>query len=306
MSDVPTIRREGAHHPFASLAIAVLTSSAACAGLLDLPSDPYVGESDAAVAGTEGPAREPDAELVGMEEGPEANSDSPADAGSSPPRGTGGMAANAGVTPPAGTVVPTPGPSSAPSDPEPASNAAEDAIEEPAPEPSIADAGNDEVVPVPDDPPPPEPPLVACADGETLGPRGTCYFAVGRRMSWGNARENCRARGRGWDLGSIRSAADNRVVGEIIRDPVWLGASDGGSEGVWSWVIDDRSFWRGTERGSRINQAFEAWNSDEPNGGATSDCARAVPRDPPRADGPTWADFECEEQLGSLCEGPTQ
>jgi hypothetical protein len=305
MSDVPTIRREASRHPFAGLAIAALTSSVACAGLLDLPSDPYVGEGEVAAPATDGPAREPDGESVGMAEEDEAESDTPATAASSPPSGAGGTAANAVVPPPAGTLVPTPAPVSAPSDPEQAPNAGEDEIEEPAPEPSIAaDAGNDEPAPIPDAPPPPEPPRVACAEGETLGPRGTCYFVVTRRLSWGNARQNCRARGDGWDLGTIRSAADNRVVGEIIGADVWLGARDAGSEGVWSWVNEDTPFWRGTERGNRVNGAYEAWTSDEPNGGATSDCARAVPREQPA--GPSWADFECEEQIGSLCEGPTQ
>jgi hypothetical protein len=200
-------------------------------------------------------------------------------------------------------MVPTGGASSA-SDPGSAPNGADAETDEPVPE--AIDAGSEASAPAPEDPAPPDPPLVACAEGTTLGPRGTCYFAVSRRLSWIAARQNCRARGAGWDLGSIRSAADNGVVGELITDETWMGASDAALEGTWRWVIDNEPFWRGTESGATVNDAFETWNSDEPNGGATSDCARAVPRTPPQASGPTWADFECEELLASLCEGPAE
>jgi hypothetical protein len=177
--------------------------------------------------------------------------------------------------------------------------------EDDEPAANAADAGIDARAPAPEEVAPPEPPLVACAAGETLGPRGTCYFAVSQSLPWASARRNCTNRGAGWDLASIRSDADNRLVGELITEEAWVGASDAAAEGTWLWVIDQTAFWLGNGlTGRPLGGAFQTWNPDEPNGGATSDCARAVPALPPRASGPTWADFECEELLASLCEGP--
>lgn len=286
-------------HPVAALTIAVLAgTSGGCASLLDLPSDPHVAEGEGEAAGLNAgvPAREPESDSLGGD-GSEENSGG--DTGSA--SGAEVTGANSGVTNALGSMVPTSGSSSS-SNPGSAPTAAEAETDEPASQ--AVDAGSDARAPASEDPVPPDPPLVACAQGETLGPRGTCYFVVPRPLSWVIARQNCIGRGAGWDLGSIRSAADNRAVGGLITEETWMGGSDADAEGAWFWVIDDTPFWRGAALGSAVNGAFETWNPDEPNGGASSDCARAVPDTPPRVTGPTWADFECEELLASLCEGP--
>jgi Lectin C-type domain len=164
--------------------------------------------------------------------------------------------------------------------------------------PELPDAAAPEPEPEPD---PVAEPSPVCGALESLGPNGNCFVAVAQRRSGPNARLQCRARGDGWDLAAIRSPAVNEFVTGLTSEEVWIGGSDAANEGIWRWVSDGTLFWRGTETGNAVNGAYANWNPDEPNGGATSDCMRLVPRV-----GGSWADFECSSLLGSVCEGPTR
>jgi hypothetical protein len=142
-----------------------------------------------------------------------------------------------------------------------------------------------------------------CASDELTGPNGHCYFFQTSTLPWDAARSACLARGAGWDLVSVRSAADSAFLGDTLTFEAWLGASDAASEGTWVWVVDNQPFWVGSgATGNAVGGAYVNWNSDEPNG-LTPDCARALPRSfgSMNPDAP-WADLGCELLLGAVCE----
>jgi hypothetical protein len=145
----------------------------------------------------------------------------------------------------------------------------------------------------------------ACGVGEQLGPNGRCYFFESSLTAWSTAREACLARGSGWDLTSVRSAADAQFLGEMLTIEAWIGGTDAANEGTWSWVSDGSTFWLGGVDGVAANGAFTNWNATEPNGATTTNCARALPRGPASSnpDAP-WADLDCAQLLGAVCEGP--
>jgi len=153
----------------------------------------------------------------------------------------------------------------------------------------------------PDEPTPPDadPPLPpSCTLEETTGPNGHCYVMTDTPLAWESARANCQRRGVGWDLTSIRSAADSAFLTSLIGDESWVGGSDAESEETWAWVDDGFEFWQGEgDDGVPLNGAFVNWFEDEPNGSTSSQCMRLL------ADS-RWADLECAELRPSLCEGP--
>jgi hypothetical protein len=170
------------------------------------------------------------------------------------------------------------------------------------PEACVADCGPSDAGTVA----PPEPivdaaPVIpSCTVDETIGPRGFCYIAITEPLGWDAARANCRARGAGWDLASIRSGNESAFARALIVDEVWIGGSDGLLEGTWAWVDDSFEFWQGDgDSGLALNGAFVNWFEDEPNGDDSSDCMRVL------VDA-RWADLECGETRPSICQGPSR
>lgn len=158
------------------------------------------------------------------------------------------------------------------------------------------EAGAPPVVLPPPDADPPRP--LACTLEETTGPNGDCYVLVATPLAWEAARSNCQGRGLGWDLASIRSAADSRFLTSLVSEETWVGGSDGVTEETWAWVDDGFQFWQGEgAEGQPLNGAFVNWFDDEPNGSSSSDCMRLL-------DDSRWADLECDELRPSVCEGP--
>ena len=149
-------------------------------------------------------------------------------------------------------------------------------------------------------------PAIPCADVGSVGPNDSCYVPVSTSLPWADARTSCRARGAGWDLAAIRDEATNEFLTRLVPVETWVGASDAEREGFWTWVSDGTPFWSGNGlEGSALNDAFENWNADEPNGAGNSDCARLVRLGNAAVDSPyTWGDRECFEPRGSVCEGP--
>lgn len=151
-------------------------------------------------------------------------------------------------------------------------------------------------------------PPTACGVSEVSGPNGNCFLTVATVATWSDAQANCRGLGAGWDLAAVRSAEDTAFWAARLTIEVWVGASDAVTEGVWIWVSDGTQFWSGDGlTGNAVNGAYTNWNNDEPNGGDNSDCARLLPRTVALPDrNAPWADLECTELLGALCEGPAE
>jgi lectin-like protein len=276
MADAVSGRPEKLHGVFAVLARALpvlLCGVAGCADLLDIPSRPRLVEASAGSPGE-----------TGLVMG--ARADEPREPGAQ--LGRGGAAP---VTDESG-VVPIANPGAGGTGGSPAVS---------QPDPKGADAGT----PAPGDPPD-QPPAGPCGASESLGPNGNCFLSVATLLAWADARSNCRAHAQGWDLAAIRSEATDRFLSGLATDEAWIGASDADDEGTWIWVSDGEAFWMGSgTTGAVVTGAYENWNSDEPNGGGNSDCARlvATPVGTPNPV-PTWADLECFELRGSVCEGP--
>jgi hypothetical protein len=143
-----------------------------------------------------------------------------------------------------------------------------------------------------------------CAAGELFGPDERCYFLDATVASWAAASTACQARGAGWDLVRVRSAAESAFLGDVLAFEAWIGASDIASEGQWLWIGDAQPFWIGNgTTGSASGGAYVNWNGTEPNGGTGTNCARALPRSGvnPDWDAP-WADLACATEIGAICE----
>jgi hypothetical protein len=263
MSVPPTWRAETKPGGARSGLIVALLSSGvvACSGLLDLPSDPYLAVPPPALDG-------------GLP--------SPLSPGANPRPVGGGVEVEPGSEVVPGTVQGIP--------PDQMMSATGNG---PRPPVEIADGGVEA---------PPDAALApSCPIDATLGEGGRCYARVLAPLPWADGRVECQSIGDGWDLASIRDAAENELVAELTGDEAWLGGSDAELEGNWIWVDDSEPFWSGSGvTGAAVDGAFENWNSDEPNGGGPSDCLRLV------ADLGTWADLECTFERAALCEGPAR
>lgn len=163
----------------------------------------------------------------------------------------------------------------------------------------LADAASDAAGPVD---------VPTCGVSEVTAPNGNCYLAREALASWADARSTCQARGAGWDLASITSSEETEFWAPRLTFEAWVGASDAADEGTWVWISDGTPFWSGDGlTGNPVSAAYTNWNSDEPNGGENSDCGRLLPRTLALPDRDAlWADLECVELLGSICEGPPQ
>jgi hypothetical protein len=262
----------------------LLWGALACADLLDIPSKPRLVEASDAAPGETAQGMDAPSGVPG-----EPTALMPGGAGG----GTNGVGTNTNESGIGTSLNPRMDDTSGPSLPNGPGASQSD--------PDVADAG----VPAPQgsgDPPPAGP----CSTSESLGPNGNCYLAVAAPLAWADARSNCRAHGQGWDLAAIRSEATNNFLSELGMAEAWVGASDADEEGTWVWVSEGDAFWSGNgATGRAVGGAYANWNSDEPNGAGGSDCARVVwtPLAAP-SPFPTWADLECFELRGSLCEGP--
>lgn len=139
--------------------------------------------------------------------------------------------------------------------------------------------------------------MPSCSEPAIDGPGGRCYLLVSASASWATARSQCRARGTGWDLMSIRSAEDSTFLANLLTTEVWVGADDTDGNEVWRWVDDGTEFWEGGGAGSVVGDAYLNWNPNEPNGGGGHDCMRVLPT-------AFWADLDCGDGRASVCAGP--
>ncbi len=133
----------------------------------------------------------------------------------------------------------------------------------------LADAGST---------PPPRPGV--CPGGASLG--GRCYRAATAPLPWNEARAACLASG--GDLASIGSAEEDALVGGLVNESVWLGASDQQVDNFFQWVD-----------GSPVS--FTNWGPGQPDAFPGQDCVQK--REEP---GEPWYDQPCSSVLSYVCE----
>ena len=117
-----------------------------------------------------------------------------------------------------------------------------------------------------------------------------------QQKTWEEARKHCHTLGAGWKLATVHSRADNAAMTATSKEqPFWIGFSDHGAEGAWTWDIgEDRGDWKGNGEGHYAQEASQSsyvnWAEFEPNnaGAAGEHCAHAG------YDG-QWRDHSCSK-----------
>ncbi|XP_049328045.1 asialoglycoprotein receptor 1-like [Astyanax mexicanus] len=105
------------------------------------------------------------------------------------------------------------------------------------------------------------------------------YYVSTEKKIWNESRDDCRERGS--DLLMINSREEQDFINTLIEDQkVWIGLSDGETEGVWKWVD-----------GSELITGF--WLPGEPNIYGDEDCV---------INEWNWADYPCNRQFNWICE----
>jgi len=90
---------------------------------------------------------------------------------------------------------------------------------------------------------------------------GHHYMAVMKRVGWAEAVMECRKLG--GHLATVESGGEGAFLRRIVGSGrLWVGATDSRREGTWLWING-----RSVPKGSAI------WDSGEPDGGKSSNCA---------------------------------
>lgn len=111
-----------------------------------------------------------------------------------------------------------------------------------------------------------------------------CFRLDPAALSWTAAEAACAAWSPLAHLASIRNDTELGVVLDLVTDESWIGATDVGMEGTYTWS-DGEPF------------DFDSWATDEPNDDGSEDCVAF------RASG-LWEDTECGDAKPFVCERP--
>lgn len=131
----------------------------------------------------------------------------------------------------------------------------------------------------------------ACGEAESdahiLGGDGTCYEYFFQGSSWDGAQVKCQILG--GELAVINDAATTGILSSLVPSAfptAWLGGTDSGSEGTWSW--------------DGAAMSYTNWRSGEPNngsGGAAENCLIIESNL-----GGTWDDQSCNAIKSYICQ----
>jgi hypothetical protein len=134
-----------------------------------------------------------------------------------------------------------------------------------------------------------------CDEGE-FEFESRCYTTTDTGDDYDAAAAACAARGTGWRLADIGSAAENAFVVRVIgTGEFWLGGTDRATEGTWVWS-DGTQFWTGGATGSVVAGQYANWDPGEPNNaGGNSHCLRMIA-------GGAWRDIDCAQEYPAVCE----
>jgi hypothetical protein len=134
-------------------------------------------------------------------------------------------------------------------------------------------------------------PPSACAAGEAEL-NGHCYFLTTSAQSFTAAQATCAARGSGWALASLETAAENSFLTPLVgTTEYWLSGTDA-IEGTFVWGSGG-TFWTGGPTGAPPSGAYANFVSGEPND--SGDCLRIIA-------GGQWRDVSCTASYRAVCE----
>jgi hypothetical protein len=134
-------------------------------------------------------------------------------------------------------------------------------------------------------------PRSICAAGETES-NGHCYFLTTSTQTFTAAKATCTARGSGWGLASIETAAENGFLSSLAgTTEYWLSGTDS-VEGTFVWG-SGATFWTGGLAGAAPAGAYANFASGEPND--SGDCMRLIA-------GGQWRDVSCTAAYRAVCE----
>jgi hypothetical protein len=141
----------------------------------------------------------------------------------------------------------------------------------------------------------PPPAQGSCDEGE-FEFESHCYTATDMADDYDAAAALCAARGAGWGLAEIGSAAETAFVVRVAgTGEFWLGGSDRASEGTWVWSSGTQ-FWTGGATGAPVAGVYTNFEPGEPNdNGGNSDCLRMIA-------GGAWRDIDCAQEFPAICE----
>lgn len=137
---------------------------------------------------------------------------------------------------------------------------------------------------------PPEPTLCAAGESEFSG---HCYAVTTSAQPFSAASTGCAARGSGWKVVSVESAAENSFVSSLVGSTEhWLSGTDATTEGSFVWATGT-TFWTGGSSGAPSSGAYANFVAGEPND--SGDCLRIV-------SGGQWRDVSCTATYRAVCE----
>jgi hypothetical protein len=132
-----------------------------------------------------------------------------------------------------------------------------------------------------------------------------CFTLVRTGRNWVDAAAECGTRGVTTHLAQVTSSTENNLVTALGNSGgaglVWLGGTDGQTEGVWIWVNDGRKF----PPAPSPFFSFSNWNSGEPNNGGgsgTPENCLAIQLSTTSSLRGGWDDRNCADNRFYVCE----
>jgi hypothetical protein len=135
-----------------------------------------------------------------------------------------------------------------------------------------------------------------CANDEVSGPGDHCYWVSATKANWKNAQNECKRRGRGWDLVTPRSEEEEAFIATLLTDDAWLGGQNGG--GVWRWT--DTTIFDAQSPLLKPRDAYTNWAKNEPSLLPTHICARYDEHNGKWQ----WVADQCNGSHTIACQGP--
>ena len=129
-------------------------------------------------------------------------------------------------------------------------------------------------------------PSEQCADGVLDAAQASCYLVATVPATWQVARADCTVWGGA--LVKVESPEEDQLVGQLVTQDLWLGASDTAFENAFVWTD-----------GSPI--VFGNWGPAQPDRFPGPDCVQKR-----STEGRQWFDQPCDNNWLYVCEKPVQ